>query len=526
MAAALPPSRPTALVALMSAAGLGLTLPGMAAASTDAVPVVQRSQADADDVLAQLHDHGYAPAGNAGYPARLAVEDRFAYAADPAIQPEALAQTLALIAGVEFDGDEKPRASLVLVAMPQRPGDSSLLAQPQAADRSRPPAAGDDGSAARAKRVQRSVPHEPDRDVARVDQPNRFAAGSQPAGVAAAPLVLSALDQTLAALAEVLGAGSEEQARPADEYRSAATNTSEPAFQASLAEGTATSSTSTQLGSPRVDRQDWLARQLTAKEVEVLPHENLVLRELAHIRGGLQEDGPSSYANEAGKKFVATQEEKVLELLGVIRTLERPAADQVTLDRAQSPSSPPTASSPVAAAPPPDSAQLAQSPTSPPTPTVLQTEEAPSSRPARSALGSETTVVGADRLEAVRGGFVTDTGLKISFGIERAVYINGNLVTTTSLNVAELSRTAAGASSGTVPASNGTLALLQSGAGNTFTAVPTSPSSVGTVVQNRLDNQQISAVTRINAVVNSASIMRSLNLQSSLRSATIDALRR
>jgi len=138
--------------------------------------------------------------------------------------------------------------------------------------------------------------------------------------------------------------------------------------------------------------------------------------------------------------------------------------------------------------------------------------------------------VRTDKLEEVRGGFVTDGGLKVSFGIERAVYINGDLVATTTLNVGDLSRTAA---TGTAPAANaaaqaatGTLALIQTGPGNSFTTAPIGADALGTVIQNRLDNQQITAITRINAAVNSASIMRSLNLQSSLRSATIDALRR
>src|SRR5205085_7014084 len=48
------------------------------------------------------------------------------------------------------------------------------------------------------------------------------------------------------------------------------------------------------------------------------------------------------------------------------------------------------------------------------------------------------------RLDRMRGGFVTDTGLQISFGIERAVYINGSLVTTTSLNVSDLGKVAGG----------------------------------------------------------------------------------
>jgi len=46
------------------------------------------------------------------------------------------------------------------------------------------------------------------------------------------------------------------------------------------------------------------------------------------------------------------------------------------------------------------------------------------------------------------------------------------------------------------------------------------------VIQNTLDNQKINTITRIDAVVNSSGIMRSINLQSSMRSAIVDSLRR
>ncbi len=131
----------------------------------------------------------------------------------------------------------------------------------------------------------------------------------------------------------------------------------------------------------------------------------------------------------------------------------------------------------------------------------------------------------SDKLDEVRGGFITDTGLKVSFGIERAVYLNGSLVTTTSLNIADLSKISGGQVQVT-GTGTGSLALVQSGTGNVFSPGSISSSGTGTVIQNTLDNQKINTVTRIDAVVNSAGIMRSINLQSSMRSAVIDSLRR
>ncbi|KAA0180376.1 flagellin [Cupriavidus gilardii] len=57
---------------------------------------------------------------------------------------------------------------------------------------------------------------------------------------------------------------------------------------------------------------------------------------------------------------------------------------------------------------------------------------------ARSGMAGWKPVASA-RLEELRGGFETG-GLQVSFGIERAVYINGNLVVSTSLVIPDVSR--------------------------------------------------------------------------------------
>lgn len=48
--------------------------------------------------------------------------------------------------------------------------------------------------------------------------------------------------------------------------------------------------------------------------------------------------------------------------------------------------------------------------------------------------------VAAERLEALRGGFDVGAGLQVSFGIDRAVLINGQLVVSTSLNIPDISQ--------------------------------------------------------------------------------------
>ncbi|KQV90144.1 hypothetical protein [Rhizobacter sp. Root1221] len=153
---------------------------------------------------------------------------------------------------------------------------------------------------------------------------------------------------------------------------------------------------------------------------------------------------------------------------------------------------------------------------------VLEAEEA---EPARAPWQGETVAMNSSQLDGVRGGFMTDTGLTLSFGIERAVYINGTLVTMTSLNVADLSKLSAGQAAVTT-LNGGALAVVQSGAGNTVLPGAVIGSAVGTVIQNTLDNQKIQSVTTVNATVNSAGILRSLNLQQSVQSAITNSLRR
>lgn len=66
-------------------------------------------------------------------------------------------------------------------------------------------------------------------------------------------------------------------------------------------------------------------------------------------------------------------------------------------------------------------------------------------QPSPTAVGASRTLmagwtpVAQERLEQLRGGFEA-AGLQVSFGIERAVYVNGNLVVSTSLTIPDVSR--------------------------------------------------------------------------------------
>ena len=144
-------------------------------------------------------------------------------------------------------------------------------------------------------------------------------------------------------------------------------------------------------------------------------------------------------------------------------------------------------------------------------------------QPSASPFGDRTVAVAESALDRVRGGF-EGGGLNISFGIERAVYVNGALVTTTTLNVSELGKLTAGR--GPVAIDAGTIALIQNGMGNSVSASTLTSTSAGTIVQNTLDGQKIQNITVINATANSLGVLRGMNFQSSLRSAVVDSLRR
>lgn len=137
-------------------------------------------------------------------------------------------------------------------------------------------------------------------------------------------------------------------------------------------------------------------------------------------------------------------------------------------------------------------------------------------------IGGRPALDEAD-LDTVRGGFTTDSGLKISFGIERAVYVNGNLVATTSLTVSELGRISGGRAVPDVGAD--AMMLIRNGAGN-VTRLGDMGGAVATIIQNTLNNQNISNLTVIDATVNSLQLSRGMDLHSTLRNAVTDALRR
>jgi len=138
-------------------------------------------------------------------------------------------------------------------------------------------------------------------------------------------------------------------------------------------------------------------------------------------------------------------------------------------------------------------------------------------------IASWGTAASNKRLDAVRGGFDTGSGLLVSFGIERAVYVNGNLVTSTSLYIPDIGQMSA-AQASALAAATSTISVVQNGPGNTFDPAVLTRTTAGTVVQNSLNNQNIQTLTTLNTTVNTLNMFKSLNLQSTLQAALINSL--
>ena len=134
-------------------------------------------------------------------------------------------------------------------------------------------------------------------------------------------------------------------------------------------------------------------------------------------------------------------------------------------------------------------------------------------------IRGEWLALSDQQLDQMRGGFETPSGLNISFGIERAVYINGNLVTTTTFNVGDLGKL-------TGQQAEAAGVLIQNGAGNSFQPGAIPASALPTVIQNTLNNQTIQGITVINAATNSMEILKAINLQSTLNEAMVGSLRK
>jgi hypothetical protein len=134
-------------------------------------------------------------------------------------------------------------------------------------------------------------------------------------------------------------------------------------------------------------------------------------------------------------------------------------------------------------------------------------------------------IVSAEGLDTMRGGYKAGTDLMFSFGIEKAVYVNGVLEATSSLNL--LQAGGAGSQLSQVPFPGTLIQLGMPGdpsIGINSSAI--SPDSFrGIILQNSLNNQWITNVTKISVGLNVLGAYRENNLSAILSQQMIRSLR-
>jgi hypothetical protein len=126
-------------------------------------------------------------------------------------------------------------------------------------------------------------------------------------------------------------------------------------------------------------------------------------------------------------------------------------------------------------------------------------------------------------LDRLRGGFDLGAGLVVSFGISRALFINGQLVTSTSFQAGDLARLTPAQAQALGQQVSLQAQVVKNGPGNSVNAgaaaVP-----LATYIQNTLNNQTIRNQTVIEATSSGLSMVKNLNLQTTLNNALSGAV--
>ena len=135
-----------------------------------------------------------------------------------------------------------------------------------------------------------------------------------------------------------------------------------------------------------------------------------------------------------------------------------------------------------------------------------------------SATPAGWVAVDAATLDSLRGGFTIAGGLTVSLGIERLVSVNGELVSHTSFQIADIGKLDAVQAQQT-SATRSALKLIQNGGENMKLTGFAGDMLGGTVIQNTLDNQLIESRTIINASVNSVGLLKTMNFNGNLSDA-------
>ncbi len=141
----------------------------------------------------------------------------------------------------------------------------------------------------------------------------------------------------------------------------------------------------------------------------------------------------------------------------------------------------------------------------------------PDRAPAQALPGPGWIPLAPERLDGLRGGYQLPSGLLLSFGIERAAWVNGELVSYLHVDIPDIANI--------TPAQAQELSkiaqtqLVQVGEGNVFNGI----GNGGLVIQNTLDGQDIRASTTLDVSVNTLGLFQALNAGDALRNAAFTA---
>lgn len=127
--------------------------------------------------------------------------------------------------------------------------------------------------------------------------------------------------------------------------------------------------------------------------------------------------------------------------------------------------------------------------------------------------------VDAEALDKTRGGFEVAGGLSLSLGIERVVSVNGEILARTNIAIPDLSAMTADQARLTQDAI-GAAHMIQIG-GNNYAAADLNLPNGATLIQNTLNGQDIRTATTITSTVNSMSLLKDMNFQSTIRDAVV-----
>lgn len=133
-----------------------------------------------------------------------------------------------------------------------------------------------------------------------------------------------------------------------------------------------------------------------------------------------------------------------------------------------------------------------------------------------------------DELDLLRGGYVTQGGPAMSFGIDQAVYVDGQLVSRQSLNIADIGKAVQEAVLQSHTAGTGLNQRIMVGdtLTNGVTGVARTLLPTTITVQNSADGRLIQTMTTLDVAAPSLSAFRASQLSRSIDQATLGAILR